>query len=52
MCALLVSGFWWVFPLVGMLICLAFFLVMLRSGRAGHGCMGMGRHRSTTDEAR
>jgi hypothetical protein len=52
MCALPVWGFWWVFPLVGMLVCLAFFLVMLRSGRAGHGCMGMGGHRSTRDEAR
>jgi hypothetical protein len=52
MCALLLPGFWWVFPLVGMLICLGFFLVMFRSGSAGHGCMGMRGHRSPRDEAR
>ncbi|HKW03273.1 MAG TPA: hypothetical protein VJN96_25840 [Vicinamibacterales bacterium] len=52
MCALLLPGVWWIFPLVGMLICLGFFLVMLRSWSTGHGCMGMHRHRATHDEAK
>jgi len=51
MCAALLGwGFWWVFPLVGMLTCLGFFLVMFRSRSGGCGCMGMGGHRPTKDQ--
>jgi len=52
MCAWPVWSVWWGVPLVGMLICLAFFFLMCRSGSAGHGCMGMGGHRSTKNESR
>ena len=36
-------GFWWVFPLVGGLICLAFLVMAFRSMTTGHGgrcCLG------------
>lgn len=40
-------GFWWIFPLIGMLVCLAFFVMMFRVMSTGRGamCMGMGGHR-------
>jgi hypothetical protein len=52
MCVLPVWGFWWILPLVLMLICFGFFFVMRRSRSAGHGCMCTAGHRSTPDEAR
>jgi hypothetical protein len=37
-------GFWWVFPLIGLLMC---FAIALFFGRMGGGCMGMSRHHAT-----
>jgi hypothetical protein len=35
MCGPLLGGFWWVFPLVGFVVCLAFTLTAFRCGRGG-----------------
>ena len=40
-------GFWWVFPLMGLVMCLA---MMFLFGRMGGGCMGIGGHRTTQRE--
>ena len=34
-------GVWWVFPLIGLLMCL---LMAFRFARGGSGCMFMGSH--------
>ena len=51
MCGPLLWGYWWIFPLVGFVMCIAFMLIMaFRFGRAGGGCMGMcGGHRTRGD---
>ncbi len=36
------GAFWWVVPLIGFLVCLAFMFIVCRSGRHGCGCMHMG----------
>lgn len=38
-------GFWWIFPLIGLLICLVFVVAMVRF-MGGRGFMCMGDHRS------
>jgi hypothetical protein len=38
------GGFWWIFPLIGALICLAFLVVMVRLVSTGRGFMCMGGH--------
>ena len=43
-------GFWWVFPLLGMLLCFAFMLIAVRVLGAGHGVMCMGRGHSRGDD--
>ena len=45
-------GFWWVFPLLGVLVCLAFLVVAVRFMSTGRGfmCMG-GRGGMGDDEA-
>jgi len=35
-------GFWWIFPLVGMLLCLTFLVVVVRALGAGRGFMCLG----------
>jgi hypothetical protein len=44
-------GFWWIFPLIGMLVCLTFFVLMFRFMSTGRGlmCMG-GRHGTAGDQ--
>jgi hypothetical protein len=42
-------GFWWIFPLIGLLICLVFVVAMARS-MGGRGFMCMGDHRSQASE--
>lgn len=39
-------GFWWVFPVVGLLICLFFVITMVRmmGGGGGFTCMGPHHH--------
>ena len=44
------SGGWWVFPLIGFVICAGFMLVAFRFGRTGRGCMCMGGSRNTTND--
>ncbi len=39
MCGPFLGGFWWIFPLVGFLVCLGFMLTVCRSGRA-RMCLG------------
>jgi hypothetical protein len=39
------SGFWWIFPLMGMLMCLAVAVVAVRFIATGRGFMCMGGHR-------
>ncbi len=51
MCWPILWGFGWIFPVVGFLMCLAFMVLMFRSGGAGRGfmCMGGGRTHRRTD---
>lgn len=51
MCGPLLGGFWWIFPLVGFLLCLGFMLTGFRSARTGRGCMCMGGHRGRPNDA-
>ncbi len=37
-------GFWWIFPLVGFLACLAFLVMMFRFMSTGRGFMCMSGH--------
>jgi hypothetical protein len=37
-------GFWWIFPLIGFLVCLAFLVMAIRFMSAGRGFMCMGGH--------
>lgn len=37
-------GFWWVFPLTGLLVCLAFLVMAVRFMTTGRGFMCMGGH--------
>jgi hypothetical protein len=38
------SGFWWIFPLIGLLICFLFLLVIARAFGGGGRFMCMGPH--------
>ncbi len=40
----LLGSFWWIFPLAGMLMCLAFAIFAFRFASAGEGFMCMGGH--------
>ena len=40
-------GFWWVMPLMGLLLCIVVMAVMVRAMRGGHGFACMGGHPST-----
>jgi len=45
-------GFWWIFPLIGMLFCLTFAILAFRFLSTGRGFMCMGGHQATQiDEA-
>lgn len=46
-------GFWWILPLVGLFVCLAFLVMMVRFMSTGRGFMCMGGHRGiANDETR
>jgi hypothetical protein len=44
-------GFWWVVPLIGLLVCLAFLVMAIRFMSTGRGFMCMGGHRAMGDDA-
>jgi hypothetical protein len=45
-------GFWWIFPLIGFLVCLAFLVMAIRFMSTGRGFMCMGGHQGMgNDEA-
>ena len=43
-------GFWWIFPVVGLLICLFFAIAMIRMMSGGGRLMCMGPHRHHGEE--
>jgi hypothetical protein len=49
MCGPLVWGFWWIFPLMGFLMCLGFLVMALRFASKGRGFRCMGGHRGNTE---
>ena len=50
MCGPQVWGFGWMFPLVGLFVCLGIGLLAFRFVGAGRGCMCMGGHRGTRND--
>jgi hypothetical protein len=44
-------GFWWVVPLIGLLVCLAFLVMAVRFMSTGRAFMCMGGHRAMGDDA-
>ena len=40
MCGLLLSGFWWIFPVMGLLMCLGFMAFRFASRRRGFKWLG------------
>jgi hypothetical protein len=38
-------GFWWIFPMIGVFVCLAFLLMAFRVMSTGRGFMCMSGHR-------
>ncbi len=49
MCWPILWGFGWIFPVVGLFMCLAFMLLMFRFGGRGFMCIGGGRTHQSTD---
>jgi hypothetical protein len=45
-----VLGFWWIFPVVGLAICLMFVVLMIRAVSGGWRFMCMGGHDHGPDE--
>lgn len=43
-------GFWWIFPLIGVLVCLAFLFMAFRFVTTGRGFMCMGGHRAMASD--
>jgi uncharacterized membrane protein len=43
-------GFWWILPLIGLLLCLFFIIAMARMMSGGGHFMGVGRQQSETNE--
>ena len=43
-------GFWWIFPVIGLAICLMFFVMMVRAVSGGGRFMCMGPHRDDGEE--
>lgn len=40
----LFGSFWWIFPLIAMLVCLGFLFMAFRFASTRHACMCMGGH--------
>jgi hypothetical protein len=45
-------GFWWIFPVMGLLLCLALFVIVARAISTGHGVMCLGGHRGAGPDDR
>ena len=43
-------GFWWIFPVIGLLICFLFVMVVVRTIASGDRFMCMGPHQRDSDE--
>mgnify|MGYP003575360601 FL=1 len=43
-------AFWWIFPLLGLLVCLGMIVMMIRAMRGGSGFMCMGHHAHGADD--
>lgn len=43
-------GFWWIFPVIGLLICLFFVVAVVRTIASGAHFMCMGPHQHDSDE--
>ena len=43
-------GFWWIFPLIGLLVCLLFVILVVRTIAKGGHFMCMGSHQQASDE--
>ena len=43
-------GLWWIFPVIGLLVCLLFVVVVVRTVASGGHFMCMGSHQHGTDE--
>lgn len=43
-------GFWWILPLIGLFICLAFLVMAFRFMSTGRGFMCMGGHHGTGND--
>ncbi len=43
-------GFWWIFPMIGLLICLLFVIAMVRMTGGGGRFMCMGPHHHDSEE--
>ena len=43
-------GFWWIFPVIGLLICFLFLVVVVRTVTSGGRFMCMGPHQHEGDE--
>ncbi len=51
MCGLFLWGFWWVFPLIALVMCLGCLIMMaLRFGSTGRGFGCMGGHCARPDD--
>jgi hypothetical protein len=50
MCGAFLTGVWWVFPLIGFLLCLGFMVVAFRFARTGRGCLCMGGPRGNVGD--
>lgn len=48
--ALLWGASWWIFPLVGLLMCLGFLITAFRFRSLRLGCMCMGAHRGKRNQ--
>ncbi len=43
-------AFWWIFPVMGLLICLGFVVIAVRFASTGRGFMCMGGHRGMRND--
>jgi hypothetical protein len=43
-------SFWWIFPLIGMAVCVLFLITMVRVASGGHGFMCMGHRPGRADD--
>lgn len=44
------AGFWWIFPVLGILLCIFFVAILVRTFASGGHFMCMGPHQHESDE--